>query len=234
MPRDLKNDIEVPVEQPVDVAPAVARDLDDRLKRFLVDPAFRAGVEVQRLDGVWGVPHKPTIYQAADGGAWLFSDHKRDLAALELGGLHAAPREQINRLYALAEAGIECDIVAIAHELPTGWTPTQRLVPDPPKSRRQREALQGFAKGIASASRATSQAAGTAAQATALATGAIAVVAIGAAVAGIAAAGAAAAPAAGAAASAPAAVLSLDPIVYGGVEQGGWVKWVELARWNWE
>jgi hypothetical protein len=224
-------DVAVPVVRPVTTAPTVERELDERLRRFLLDPAFEAGVEVQRLDGVWEVPRQPAIYQTADNGAWLFSNHQQDFAALELGGSIAAPREQIQRLHALAEAGLACDVVGIAHELPAGWTPGQRLVPDPPKDRRQREVLQGFAKLIGAASRATAQAAGTAAQATAVAAAGLAVIALGTAVAT---AAAVAAPAVAVASSAPDALLSLDPIIYGGVEQEGRVKWVELARWNWE
>ena len=231
MDREREKDVAVPVVQPKTAVPAVKRELDDRLRRFMLGPSLKAGLGIRLLDGVWEIPRQPMIYQAPDGGAWLFSDYKQDLAALEMGGVHVAPREQIQRIGALVDAGVECDVVAIAHELPPGWKPGQRLVPDPPRTRRQREALQAFAKQIAAASRATARAAGMAAQATALAAGAIAVVAAGTAVAG----GAAmAAPLAGAAASAPAVALSLDPIVYGGVEHDGWVRWAELARWNWE
>jgi len=216
------DDVAIPVVRPVVAKPAVEQELDERLRQFLLAPAFKAGLEVQRLEGVWEVPRQPAIYQTANKGAWLFSDHKQDLAALELGGAFAAPREQILRMHALAEAGVECDVVGIAHELPADWTPGLRLVPSPPKTR-EREILQGFAKRIGKASRATATAAGVATQVTAIAAGGLTLIAVG-----------ATAGAAGAAAPATAAaVLRLDPIIYGGVEHAGRVRWVELARWDW-
>jgi hypothetical protein len=212
-------EVAIPVVRPA--ASVAERGLEERLKRFLLEPASKAGVEVLPLGGVWQAPTQPAIYQTTDNGAWLFSDHEQDLAALELGGAIAAPREQIQRFQALAEAGISCDVVAIAHELPPDWAPGTRLVPAPPKTR-QREILQAFAKQIGTASRATARAAAVAAEATAVAAGGLTVVALG-----TAAAAASAVPAVGG------ALLSLDPIVFGGVEEDGRVRWVELARWYW-
>lgn len=218
----------VRVVQQAKATPAVARELDEQLKEFLLEPAFKAGVDVKPLDGVWEVPEQPTIYRMPDKGAWLFSNYKQDLMTLELGGVVAAPGEQIRRLHVLAEAGLACDVVAIAHELPPGWEPGQRLVPNPPKTR-EREVMQAFAKQIGKASRATARAAGAATQATAVAAGGLTVIVLGAAVGAV----GAAAGTVPAVSAAPAIALSLDPIIYGGVEHAGRVRWVELARWYW-
>lgn len=220
------SDVAVPVVRPIATLPAVERELEEQVRTLLLDPAFKSGLEVEPVPGIWEAPKEPVIYQT-ENGSWLFGEHSKDLAALELGGAIAAPREQIQRLHALADAGVDCDVVGIAHELPLAWEPGQRLVPDAPKGRRQRQALQAFARGIGQASRATAKTAGAAAEATAVATGVLALGALGTAAAG-------AAVVAGAAGVVPGALLSLDPIVFGGVEYAGRVKWVELARWNWE
>jgi len=224
-----KNDINVPVVGPKTISPQTERAIGKRFKQFMLDPSLRTGLGIRVLDGIWEAPKQPAVYQASDGKAWLFSDYEQDPGVLEAGGKLIGPRAQIDRMVALREAGLKCDVLAIAHELPPGWKPGQRLIPQGPKSRRQQEALLAFAKQIAAASRATFKVAGLAAQATALTAGAVAIV-----TAPVAAGGVAVGALAGAAASASTAVLTLDPIVYGGVEKEGGVKWAELARWNWE
>ena len=209
--------IDIPVIQPIPVSREVELQFEQDLRKLILEPAAKQGISLEAIPGVWPQPRQPTLFRGTEE-TWLLSDFQEDLSALELNGQIAAPGDQIERLSALGKAGIHCDSVAIAHEVPQGWEPGQTLVPTTPGKRRQTEALQAFSQRIGQASRATTRTVAASATAVAAGTAALAV----------------AAAAVPAVAIAAATSVGLDPIVLGGVVDGDRVRWVELARWDWE
>jgi hypothetical protein len=190
------------------IASAVLAELEERLAWEVLEPARAAGVELALL----GVTAKPTapFLAPTPRGTWLIaSNHLDDPSAHQLGKIHIPEREH-NRLVALEKAGVRCDLVWIAHELPPEWEPDQPIPPLVPPAPRFRDLDTKLDRQVRLAIERSAQ--------VALRVGEIGLGLI----------------------AAPAFLLSegvgLDPVILGGIEHArrDAVVWFELARWEWE
>jgi hypothetical protein len=227
--------IELPFLPSRPLAVTERTELAEQLERDIFGPARAIGRNLPTARGPSEQPSSPCIWQ--DGSrSWYFASYLEDPSADESGRI-PVPQEQLARLEELFRAGVHCDLVWIGHELPETWKPGDPLVPEPPRTRRQREALDTAVTGLSSGVKKAADAAETVGRGVEKATLGAAMVTAGLA-AGVAAAGVAAVlPVVTAAAGAPASallVIGMDPVVLGGIiHSSGSVMWVELARWNW-
>ena len=191
---------------------AYALDLEEPVRRLLLDPARSIGRDDVELVGITEIPRHPIVRQT-ENGMWFFAaDYLADPGLARDGGI-AIPRKELARLAALREAGVRPDLIWIAHELPAGWNPElplPALVPDPPLMRDLDSGLERFVVATTSAS---VQVARGIAIGLALGVGLAVGVAAG-----------------------SVALVGLDPVVLGGVRHPDRpvVAWANLAEWVWE
>ncbi|MHB8060810.1 MAG: hypothetical protein ACYDHO_08270 [Gaiellaceae bacterium] len=117
-------------------ASAVLAELDERLSWEVLEPARMAGIELAFL-GVTAKPSEQFLARTPRGTWIIASSHLDDPTVRETGKIHIPAREH-ERLVALEKAGVRCDLVWIAHELPREWQPGQpipSLVPPAPRFR---------------------------------------------------------------------------------------------------
>jgi len=183
--------------------PRVGRTLIARLDERVLVPARAAGYDLPVL----GATPRPRGVELVQIGSspWLLADPFDDPTTRRTRGRLVIPGEARERLVSLVRAGVEPDVLHIAHELPPGTRLEDvRHLPRPvdPK-RRERDAH--LAAGLRRAVKAAAIGAGVAVGFVALAPAALA-----------------------------AAASGLDPILLGGVlsADGEYVAWSELARWD--
>jgi hypothetical protein len=187
--------------------------LRGELERRVLLPARTAGRDLPLL-GLSSVPRGSAVVRA-DRRNWLLVSHEDDPTAERLGGI-PVPREQHDALVALADAGVECDLVWLAHELPDSWRPGQPvLVPSPLRGLDSR--VSGFVDGALALTTRTSR---TLVRTVPAARRALA---------------RRPAPVPVRAPARRSQWENLDPIVLGGVrlEDHDAVAWAVLARWDW-
>jgi hypothetical protein len=76
--------------------------------------------------GVTEIPRKPIVQQTAHG-TWFFAAEYFNDPGLARDGAIAIPESELSALRALRNAGVQADLVWIAHEIPATWTPDQPL-----------------------------------------------------------------------------------------------------------
>jgi hypothetical protein len=203
-----------PMEQLLELHSPVGQELiwmelEPRLWEAILQPGRVVGRDLPVV-GMSETPQAPAFWQQQPDRSWLFAaDYRQDPTFAASPGKIVMPRAELQAFDALAAAGLNCDLIWIAHELPATWQPGHAIprVPDPPRARRHRRVLDTIANGSRVAIREGTR---TALQ-------------VGAAVAVL--------PAIGLV-----GLVGLDPVVLGGLvhEETGAVVWVELARWDWE
>jgi hypothetical protein len=188
--------------------------LNELTERKMLVPARQAGYELA-LVGATVLPQRQTI-ERTPYGTWVFVDHMEDPTAVKVGVdlLRAeaeskipVPSDQLERLWALRNAGVRPDLVWIAHQLPDNYKdgdPLPQLVP-PPKQLREKD--QRLTLGLKQTTKLFVQGVRELASITATAAAGIASVGVG-----------------------------LDPIILGGVRHAehAIVQWCVLAQWEWE
>jgi hypothetical protein len=185
-------------------------DLDEPVRTLVLDPARSIGRDDIEVIGVTEIPTRPIVQQTAHGTWFFATEYFNDPGLAQDGGI-AVPEAQLPALRALLNAGVQADLVWIAHELPATWTPDQPLpavVPDPKRIRDLDVDLERFVHG-----------------ATTTWFRAVRGLSIGLAV-GV-----------GAAASlAAVGLVGLDPVILAGIRHPTEpvAAWVKLAQWEWE
>lgn len=171
----------------------------------MLEPARAAGIELTTVDPT-AVPSSQQVCWT-DFEAWLFTEFSDDPAARANGGKLPIPLRIHERLSTLADAGVDPDLVWLAHQLPETWLdgdPIPDLVPPPPHLHRIDELLLTPVRGIKK-------------------------------LAGLISVGVREIPL-GVAAFIDGATSGLDPVVLGGVMHPTLpiVQWAVLAQWTWE
>jgi hypothetical protein len=185
----------------------LALELQEPMRRLLLDPARSIGRDDVEAVGVTEIPSQPIVRQT-ETGSWFFATDFLNDPGLERDGGIAVPEVELQRLRALRDAGVRPDLIWIAHELPTNWAPDQplpELVPDPLHVRKLDETLERFVRGTAKVSAEVVRG-----------------VAIGLGV-GV------------GLALAPIAAIGLDPVILAGVRhpEHPYAAWVKVAAWTW-
>lgn len=188
------------------------QELETLVGRRMIGPAKAIGYDDLPS---WGFSEPLTgeeWWQRPSGGWLLATPRALDPAAAQSGGDMPAPPEVCERIVELHRHGLNCDHVAVIHELPPGvgpGDPLPDLVPRSVPSLRDEQAIALSQAGL---------------DFTVQAVRGVTLLA------GVAVAGGVAVAAAGAA-----SLGELDPILLGGVEhpEVPAVAWVELARWAW-
>lgn len=182
-------------------------ELEEPLRRLLLDPARSIGRDDIEVVSVTDVPRGPMV-RRTENGSWFFaSDFLEDPGLARDGGI-AIPDNELQKLRALRDAGLRPDLIWIAHELPPEWTPNQPLpdlVPDPPNIRTLDETLERFV-------RTTTKVSFEVVRGVAIGVG----LGVGLAL-------------------SPIALIGLDPVILAGVRhpERPYAAWVKLAQWEW-
>lgn len=197
-----------------DPLPAPALNADPRTElaqlvaRRILEPARAVGIELATV-GPTAIPSRQQVCWT-DFEAWLFTESTEDPVARASEGKLPIPLAIHERLSTLASAGVDPDLVWLAHQLPATWLdgdPIPDLVPPPPRLQRIDQALLTPVRGMKK-------------------------------LAGLIAVGARELPLGVAALieGATEGAGGLDPVVLGGVKHPTLpvVQWVTLAQWTWE
>lgn len=100
--------------------PKPAPVLAERLERQVFAPARSIGEELA-LVSITNPPPPVKIMHPPQGGTWVAAYHDTDPVARGRGGYLHAPKDEIERLTRLFDAGVEPDVILIGHELPGHW-----------------------------------------------------------------------------------------------------------------
>jgi hypothetical protein len=202
---------ELSILSPLADEPELLAELDQPIRRQLLDPARTIGEEL-KIIGITPIPSRPLIQRTLQG-TWIFAaDYLAD-PGLGQDGAIAVPEAELHRLYALRDAGIAPDLIWIGHELPSTWRPKQPLPAIVPDARRYRQLDQQLERLVS----------------TAITTSLRVVRGTGRAGAALGTLGLGLAEAIGS------GLAELDPVVLGGVRhrQQPVAAWAVLAQWRW-
>src|SRR5207248_675417 len=117
--REMKTQLQVQRQGPLtdELLPAkhegLALELQEPLRRLLLDPARSIGRDDVEVVGVAEIPPHPIVRQT-ENGTWFFaSDFLEDPGLARDGGI-AIPEIELLRLRALRDAGVRPDLIWIA------------------------------------------------------------------------------------------------------------------------
>jgi hypothetical protein len=188
--------------------PGLRADMDERVRRLLLDPAISIGRDDVEVVGLTLVPDRPLLQQTSRGTWFLACSYLDDPGLARDGGI-AVPESELRRLRALRDAGLSPDLVWLAHELPHGWIPGQALPPLVPAPRPIQDLDATLEQAVRRAGKAWLGAV----------SGIGAALVVGVAV-----------------AASPLMLAGLDPVILAGVRHPTQpvVAWVRIAQWEWE
>jgi hypothetical protein len=123
-----------PIEK---LPPAVARELERRCQKRVVQPALSIGENVP-LVGLTRVPSGP-VWGRTPRGTWFYGSDFTEDPGTDWRGRTPVKKEEWAKIRRLRDAGLQLDYVFVVHEVAATWepgTPLPDLVPKPPKFRR--------------------------------------------------------------------------------------------------
>lgn len=190
-----------------EVDPRVRQELEALVGRRIIGPARAIGYDLPARG--FSEPLTGEMWWQRPDGDWLLATPRAlDPAVAQSGGRMPVPPDVCDRIARLHAHGVDCEHVAVVHELPPGIGPG-----DPLPSLVPSESPRLSDEAVVALSR-VPLVLGQAALRGSVAAGAVGVAALGSLAAGLA---------------------QLDPILFGGVEHPELpvVAWCELARWEW-